>query len=711
MVKANLLVVDDEKPLLGLLVRRLERLSYKVYAAESGIAALEILQQQDIDVLVTDFKMPGMNGLELISSAIEIHPLIQSIVVTGYSDLKTAIDVMGAGAFSYLTKPYDYDELHLTIQKGLEKRHLLQDIQNKQKQLDEYRQHLEVLVEKRTEALTEANRALEIEIEERKLLERSLREAKVVADNANKAKSEFLANMSHEIRTPMTSAIGLLNLVLGTELLPKQKKYLEMARISTVVMHNLLNDILDFSKIEAGKLNLEFISFNPKKVIESVIDLQHLQAEEKKIQLSSTIADDVPDVVIGDPNRLRQIILNLVSNAIKFTHYGEVVISCENSEEVSEGDPLYDKYSHLHISVKDDGIGIDKEKLVHIFEAFSQADSSTTREYGGAGLGLNICRKLVAMMGGRLWAISEPGKGSIFHFICKVVNDHAANATAEEPVFSQYPQFSEPPADRNLNILLVEDNISNQWVFQEMLTTQGYTVVCVADGMKALQEIEKTNFDLLLLDLQLPEMSGYEVVTAIRQHERKSGLEEEQFLPIIAMTGIIAEDSMKKCLDAGMNDFIAKPFTSGQLFSKIWKHIRLQSDSCQKDPTEKEKRVATGSFLAGEIFDQADALKKASGNRDIMIERIKTFVQITPGRMEKLQKNIEAGERSNLEREVHHLNELAREVGATNFADELFSLLMNLRKNQVVDVSQTEAMVTEFEKFHYEPNIRTLSGG
>ena len=207
MTKAKLLVVDDEPPLLQLMTRRLERLSYEVHPAHSGPEALDILRREEIDVLVTDFKMPGMDGCELITHAVKISPMLQSIVVTGYSDIKTAIRVMGAGAFNYLQKPIDFAELNVAIERGLEKRQLLSDVQDKQRQLEDYRAHLEELVTQRTLALTEANRNLTREIEERKLLENSLREAKKSAEDANRAKSEFLANMSHEIRTPMTSKV------------------------------------------------------------------------------------------------------------------------------------------------------------------------------------------------------------------------------------------------------------------------------------------------------------------------------------------------------------------------------------------------------------------------------------------------------------------------------------------------------------------------
>jgi two-component system, sensor histidine kinase len=711
MVKATLLVVDDERTLLELYVRRLERLSYKVHPAVSGPEALEILQRENIDLLVTDFKMPGMNGLEVIARAGDINPMLQSIVVTGYSDLKTAIDVMGAGAFNYLLKPVDFKELDLTIGKGLEKRRLLQEVQNKQQQLREYRQHLEELVEKRTRALTETNIALKKEIEERKHLEISLREAKVLAENANKAKSEFLANMSHEIRTPMTSAIGLINLVLDTELLPKQKSYLEMARISTVVMHNLLNDILDFSKIEAGKLTLEAIPFDPRKVIESVIDLQHFQAEEKQIKLSSRTAIDVPHTVIGDPNRLRQILLNLVSNGIKFTPFGEVGIGCTNAiDEDQDLIPPDGEYQCLHFSVVDSGIGIEKDKIEHIFEAFTQADSSTTRKYGGVGLGLNICGKLVAMMGGQLWAVSEPGRGSTFQFTCKLGKVQAESGFPGKPQVREHPHAPASRTVEHLTVLLVEDNQSNQWVFRELLRKQGHMVVNVSDGPAALKEIKNRCFDLMLLDLRLPEMNGYEVANQIRIHECTSGAGQGQRLPIIAMTGYAGEDERKKCLAAGMDDYIAKPFTAGQLYAKIRKHIPCQATRCRLPTKVENPQAPNPLILNAEIFNEGDALRKAAGQREVMIRRIKVFLHKAPDAIELMRSKLDYGEKNSLEHEVHRLNELAMEAGATNFADELFSLIMSLRKNQPVDAGQLALLANEFEYFQNDPKILKLAG-
>ncbi len=705
MVGANLLVVDDESNLLELYERRLTRQSYKVLSASSGAEALEILKVEDVDVLITDFHMPGMDGCELITLASKLYPLLQSIVITGFSDIKTAISVMGSGAFNYLQKPIDFTELGIVIEKGLEKRKLLQDVQSKQRQLEEYHNHLEELVEKRTAALTEANLRLQKEIEERRMLEASLREAKVLADNANRAKSEFLANMSHEIRTPMTSAIGLLNLVLDTALQPKQKAYLEMARVSTVVMHNLLSDILDLSKIEAGRLRLEHLTFSPEKVMLSVIDLQHFQAEEKAIQLSSVMLDEVPQAVVGDPNRLRQIILNLVSNAIKFTQFGKVVLTCAREVETNPRE----QQVMIHFAVRDTGIGIEKDKISLIFEAFTQADSSTTRKFGGVGLGLYICSKLVAMMGGRIWVESEPGKGSTFHFTCRFGAEAVrADSTIGEQDRMDVPLAPSLAGDAGI-VLVVEDDHTNQWVIGEILEHEQFSVVNAADGATALKECANRSFDLMLLDLKLPGMDGYEVVRQIRQRESLAGIVKEERLPIIALTGLASESEKQRCLLAGMDDFLAKPFAVDHFIAKVRKAI---GDRMRKRRrfAMKEKGPGTPKTCVslGEIFDEKDALSRASGNRDVLVERIKNFLHDTPPILAMLiaTDGVEGKDHA-LEQEVHGLKEKAIKIGATNLADELFDLLMQIREKQNVQ-GQMDNLTNEFQRFRKEPRVRRL---
>jgi len=710
MIKAKLLVVDDDPVNLNLFTFRLKKMSYEVYSASSGLEALEILQGKEIDILITDFKMPGMDGYEIIRRAVKIDPTMQSIVVTGYGDIKTAIDVMGAGAFNYLQKPINFQELDFTINKGLEKRKLLQEVQDKQIQLEAYREHLEELVETRTRSLTEANQKLKREIEERKSLENSLREAKLLAENANKAKSTFLANMSHEIRTPMTSAIGLLNLVLDTELLPKQKAYLEMARISTVIMHNLLNDILDFSKIEAGKLVLESISFDPRMVIKSIVDLQHFQAEEKKIRLTSAVDAAVPTAVVGDPNRLRQIVLNLVSNAIKFTRYGEVAIRCQCFDAENPNVKGLDGAGELlHFSVQDSGIGIAQDKLELIFEAFAQGDNSTTRKFGGVGLGLNICSKLVAMMQGRMWVVSEPNQGSTFHCVCRLGVEGSGAENASSSNANRSLHVSEPRDDQAIKVLVVEDDRLNQMVIQEILEQEGHAVVSVSNGMAALQEIENRCFDLVFLDLQLPDMSGYEVVSTIREKEIRQGTGKGQHLPIIALTGFASDGERRKCLHAGMDDFIAKPFNLNQLVSITLKYIRDISNKKKSGSETLVGAVPDAPCFKGAVFDENEALSRADGNREVLAGRIDAFLKRAVSTLELLRNSSGAGVFSNpIEHEVHELNRMAIEIGAVNFADELFCLLMQGRSDKRFESSHVDTIFFEYNNFKNDKSMKSL---
>jgi two-component system, sensor histidine kinase len=703
--QATLLVVDDETALLSLCCRRLERLGYSVCAANSGKEALAILKERGIDILITDFHMPEMDGCETIRKAKEINAYIQCIVITGFSDLKMAINAMGAGAFDYLQKPIDFTELDVAIKKGLEKRKLLRDNANKQIQLEKYRTQLEKLVEDRTLALTKANRELQKEIEERKSLEHSLREAKRIADEANKAKSEFLANMSHEIRTPMTSTIGLLNLVLESNLQPKQKAYLEMARISSMVMHNLLNDILDFSKIEAGRLNLESIPFSPAGIIESVIDLQHLQAQEKSIRIFWSAEKNIPETVKGDPTRLRQILLNLVANAIKYSYYGDISIKCTSVEEQNSSEH---NHVSLHFSVQDTGIGIDQDKISMIFEAFTQVDSSTTRKFGGVGLGLNICSKLVALMGGRIWVESEVGKGSTFHFICRFekvsANRKLSHRIAPTAFAKEQPQESDSPT-----ILVVEDDQTNQWVIQEILEQQGYTVVNASNGESALEKLQHTHFDMILLDLQLPKLSGYEVVRQLRDLEALQGIKAHERLPVIALTGFAGEKEEQKCLEAGMDDFLAKPFVLGHLQEKIRNILTKRPKKCVEDQNGIN-HIQQQLPFEDTIYDEREALERASGNHELVKKRISLFLQKTPLTLAMLQKTRFNQDNDFLvEREIQNLKDMAMEIGAVNFADELFSLLMMIRKKEYNEEYSfyINRLQIEFESFRNAPGVHS----
>jgi len=608
-------------------------------------------------------------------------------------------------------------------------------------------------LKEKNQALESAKATLEKEIAERKL-----------AESASRAKSEFLANMSHEIRTPMNGVIGMTELALQSDPPPRQREYLEVIKYSADALLQVLNDILDFSKIEAKKLDLEKTEFRLRDCLGDALKTMALASQKKGLELASRIPPDIPDLFTGDPGRLRQIVVNLVGNAIKFTDEGEVVVSVEMESSDDQGTVLL-------FGVSDTGVGIPAEKQKKIFDAFSQADASTTRKFGGTGLGLTITSRLITMMGGRIWLESEPRKGSTFYFTVRlgagtgltadskpvelerleglpvlVVDDNETNRRILEEILLNWQMkpvvvsgagdamaalwstvgstekidmilldgempdmngytlaeriretrefaglriimltscgstgheeicrklgidgsLTKPikqsdllnkildvmsanqsaegyrrsknarsieKSDRSLQLLLVEDNEINQKLAVGILGLRNHKVTVVNNGQEALEILEKRDFDLILMDIQMPVMDGFEATAAIREKERNS----DRRIPIVAMTAHALAGYDEQCLEAGMDAYISKPIRPRELFDTIESIVPPLCDDAPRTVEDEGLEIVTPSPSADAdisddlpLFDRAEALDRTLGDEELLREIADEFVQYCP---------------------------------------------------------------------------------
>lgn len=528
-------------------------------------------------------------------------------------------------------------------------------------------------IEKHEQALSETNSQLETRVEERtielKQKNEKLFEANAVAEQSTKAKEQFLATMSHEIRTPLNAILGFQELLKNTTLDEEQKEYVESIDFAGKNLLVIINDILDLSKIEAGKFDFNLDAFNVRQVLSSVKELMEFNAKVKNIHLVLNHDENIPDSVIGDAGRFNQILLNLVGNAVKFTEKGLVTIS---SKLISVKSDLV----LCEFVIRDTGIGIAKNKLGFIFERFTQASPDTTRKYGGTGLGLTIVQQLLTLQGGKITVESEEGKGSVFTFYLTFKKAMPQTAASDAYVKTTTDIANEKLSPgRIINILVAEDTPLNQKLMKKIVHKWGYDMTVASNGREAISLIEKNYYDIILMDIQMPEMDGHTASKLIREMKD----DRKKNIPIIALTAHASTDEAQKCLGLGMNAYISKPFDSNVLLNTILQLIN-------KTDLEQTTQIYSEITQSNQLYDLTYIKEHASGDVDFLVDMISTCLKDTPPLLQQLKSDINENDYEKIKVTSHSMKGLFLTLGMNEAARLLKEIETMAQDNGLLSV-------------------------